>query len=314
MQVFIMEKVNVLYSFGKDTWHMAAVSIESLLLSAKDATKITIYCMVEPKTRGFWKIKRIIKSHKKDVQLVWHRVNSKKNPFKDQESSKTNPKAFYRCFAHRVFKNVDKVLYLSVDTLIYRDLSELFNIDISDYVFGAVPDMAPINEANNVLGAYVRDFSGKYLNKGPYYNCGVLLMNLKKVAENENLLFETKVLARYPVQDLLNVAFAGKIKTLPLKYNMAPGVGVPTHFSSAEAAEINAGGHVILDCYYAKFYDKERSNKITYDMFEKCAERIGIKPEVFVKTAKKKELVRKTFIPHIKVRGKTLLFFGMEVK
>ncbi len=309
-----MEKINVLYSFNKDTWRMAAVSIESLLLTAKDTAKIVIYCMVEPKTRGYWKIRRIIRANKKHASLVWYRVNPKKNPFKDHESSKANPKAFYRCFAHRVFKKIDKILYLSTDTLIYRDLTELFNIDISDYVLGAVPDMAPVKESGNVLGAYAKDFSEKYLNNGSYYNGGVLLMNLKKMAENEHLLFENKVPLKYPVQDLLNASFAGKIKTLPLKYNLAPGAGVPAHFSQEEAAEINAGGHVILDCYYAKSYDKERSNKVTYDMFEKCAEKIGMKPESFMAADKKKEKIRKTYIPHIKVRGKTLLFFGMEIK
>lgn len=314
MQVFDMEKINILYSFSKDTWRMAAVSIESLLSSAKDTTKIAIYCMVEPRTKGYWKIRRIVKSHKNGADLVWYKVNPKKNPFKDQEFAKNNPKSFYRCFAHRIFKKIDKILYLSPDTLTYRDLSELFNTDISDYVLGAVPDMAPINDASNALGVYAKEFSEKYLNNGPYYNGGVLLFNLKKMAENEHLLFENKVPLRYPVQDLLNASFAGKIKTLPLKYNLAPGVGVPAHFSAEEAAEINAGGHVILDCYYARPYDKERANKVTYDMFEKCSEKIGMKPEAFLVADKKKEKVRKTFVPHIKVRGQILLFFGMEIK
>ena len=308
-----MEKINILYSFGKDSWRMAAISIESLLLSAKDTTKLAVYCMVEPGTKGYWKIRKIVKS-RKNATLVWYCVNPKKNPYENQDFAKNSSKNFYRCFAHRVFKKIDKILYLSTDTLVFRDLSELFNTDISDYVFGAVPDMAPINEAGNALGVYVKDFSEKYLNNGPYYNGGVLLLNLKKMAENEHLLFETKVPLRYPVQDSLNAAFVGKIKTLPLKYNLAPGVGVPTHFSAEEAAEINAGGHVILDCYYAKSYDKERSNKVTYDMFEKCAEKIGMKPESFVAADKKKEEVKKTFVPHIKVRGNVVLFFGMEIK
>jgi len=308
-----MDKVNVLYSFGEDSWRMAAVSIESLLLNAKDTTRISVYCMVEPGTKGYWKIRRIVKSNKSGAGLVWYKVNPKKNPFKDHEASKNTPKVFYRCFAHRIFKNLDKILYLSTDTLIYRDVAELFNTDISDYVFGGALDMAPIKDMGNALGAYVRDFSGKYLNNGPYYNCGVLLLNLKKMAENEHLLFENKTPLRYPVQDLLNVAFAGKIKTLPLKYNLAPGVGVPAHFTKEETDEINAGGHVILDCYYARPYDKDRSNKVTYDMFEKCAEKIGMKPESFLTADKKKEKVRKTFVRHVKVRGQKVLFFGMEV-
>lgn len=309
-----MEKINVLYSFNQDTWRLAAVSIESLLMTAKDTTNITIYCMVEPKTKGYWKIKRIIRAHKKQASMVWYRVKPKKNPFKDNESCKTNPKAFYRCFAHRIFKKVDKIIYLSTDTLVFRDLAELYNTDISDCVLGAVPDMAPVSELGNASGKYAREFSEKHLNKGPYYNGGVLLMNLKKMAENEQSLLAVNIPLRYPVQDTLNIAFAGKIKRLPLKYNLAPGAGVPKHFSPEEATEINKGGHVILDCYYAKAYDKDRSNKITYDMFEQCAEKIGMKPISFMNADKKREKVKNTFVPHVKVRGKTLLFFGMEIK
>lgn len=312
MQVFNMDKVNVLYCFDSTCWQMAAVSIESLLLTANATTHIAIYCMVTPGTKGYRKIKRITKSHKSAVDLIWREVKTEENPFQGPEYSKWNPALFHRCFAHRLFKDVDKILYLNTVTLVFHDLSELFNTDISDYAFGAVVDMAPIMDTHNSLGVAIKEFSDKYLNGGPYYNSGVLLLNLKKMAEYDHLLFETKVPLRYPNQDLLNAAFVGKIKTLPLKYNLAPGVGVPTHFSPEDAAEINSGKHVIIDCYYAKPYDKANTNKLVYDMFEKCSKNIGMSPEKFLK-AEQKRNAKETFVPHVKVLGKTIFFFGMKI-
>ena len=309
-----MDKINILYCFDSKSWHMAAVSMESLLLNANPATHITIYCMVAPGTRGRRKIKKIIGMHKYiNADLVWREIKPEENPFQKDEYSKWNPVTFYRLIAYRFFKDVDKFLYLSNDTLVFHDLFELYNTDISNEAFAAVYDMAPINDSTNANGLYVKDFSAKYLNGGPYYNSGVLLLNLKKFAENERVLFDVKVPLRYPEQDLLNAAFVGKIKTLPIKYNLAPGVGVPSHFSAEETAEVSAGKHVILDCYYTKAYDKEHSNKIAYEMFAKCAKIIGVKTESFMKANRKKMPIKKTFIPHITIREGKIYFFGMKI-
>ena len=215
--------------------------------------------------------------------------------------------------SHRFLKDVDKVLYLSAVTLVYHDLTELFNTDVSGHTFGAVYDMAPINDANNAMGVYVKSFSQKYLNGGQYYNSGVLLINLKKMAEDGRLLFETNVPLNYPAQDLLNAAFVGKIKTLPLKYNLAPGTPVPPHFPPEEAAEVNAGKHVIVDCYYNPPYDKEHTNKLVYNTFEKYSKNIGMSPEKFMRADEKAAEVKKTFVPHITIRQGKILFFGMRI-
>lgn len=304
-----MDTINVLYCFDSKTWRTAAVSIESLLLNANPDTRIAIYCIVSPETDGYKKIKRITKSHKVKADLIWRVVQSHENPFKTPNNARWNPVVFYRFIAHRLLKNVEKIIYLGTDTLVFHDLTDLFDTDISNYVAGAVLDMAPINDSTNALGAAIRDFSARYLNNGPYYNAGVLLLNLKQMIENEHLLFETKIPMRYPDQDLFNAAFVGKIKTLPLKYNLAPGIGVPSHFTATDVAEINSGGHIIIDCYYNKPYDKQSTNKLVYDMFAKCSKNIGMKPESFLPP----EPIKKTFVPHVTVQGKKILFFGMPI-
>lgn len=313
-----MNNVNVLFCFDSKFWRMAAVSMESLLSKCNDTTRVKIYCMVAPGTEGHEEIEKIVKSHKTGIGLVWREIKEEENPFQNYEFSRWSPVIFYRCIAHRIFKDIDKILYLDSDILVCRDISELFNIDISDYVLGGVRDMAPVNDKYHPQGILIRNFSEKYLNNGPYINSGVLLINLKKIAEYENLLFETKVPLYYPDQDLLNAAFAGKIKILPLKYNLAPGVPVPTIFKPDEVHEAMLGGHVIIHCYSVKPFDYEHAPEQLYKIFSEHATNIGMDPKMFLEQEKQHEAkrIKDTFIPNVKIQNNMILFYhnGEEIK
>ncbi|HBJ97624.1 MAG TPA: hypothetical protein DDY82_00915 [Clostridiales bacterium] len=48
--------------------------------------------------------------------------------------------AFYRFFIPVIFSNYEKVLYLDCDLIARRCISEIFDIDVSGYIFGAVYD------------------------------------------------------------------------------------------------------------------------------------------------------------------------------
>ena len=295
---------------------MAAVSMESLLATARDTTQITIYCMVAPGTDGRPEIENIIKSHKSGAGLVWREISATDNPFQQYEYSRWSPVIFYRCIAHRFFKDIDKLLYLDSDTLICRDVSELFDTDLTDYVLGGVRDMAPVNDKFHPQGIFVKKFSEKYLNNGPYINSGVLLLNLEKMREYENLLFETKIPLYYPDQDLLNASFVGKIKILPLKYNLAPGILVPRTFTPQEVNEAMFGGHVIIHCYSVKPYDYDRAPDQLYELFSKHANNIGMDPKKFMEWDKQYALlkIKDTFIPNIKIQNNNTIIFNHEDK
>ena len=311
-----MDEVKILYCFDSKFWRMAAVSMESVLAKSKDTTRITVYCMVAPETEGREQIENIIKSHKNGAGLIWREIKAEENPFQDYEYSRWSPVIFYRCIAHRFFKDIDKLLYLDSDTLICRDIAELYNTDINDYVIGGVRDMAPITDKYHPQGILIKNFSEKYLNNGPYINSGVLLLNLKKMVEYEHLLFETKIPLFYPDQDLLNAAFVGKIKILPLKYNLAPGLPVPKIFTPEEVREAMFGGHVIIHCYSVKPYDYEHAPDQLYEMFSLHAKNIGMVPEKFMEWDREysQNKIRDTFIPDIKIQGNDILFRGKRIK
>lgn len=112
--------------------------------------------------------------------------------------------------------NIDKILYLDCDSLIIDSFKELWDEDISDYYCGAVLDCGNTAVLNR-LG---------FAKEEPYYNAGVLLINLKKWREEDIeerfIEFMVKNQDRFYQHDqgVINETFKCHIKTISPKYNL----------------------------------------------------------------------------------------------
>jgi lipopolysaccharide biosynthesis glycosyltransferase len=79
-------------------------------------------------------------------------------------------------------KEIKKVLYMDVDMIVLEDISNIWNIDISDYVLGAVVDCRVTtldNDWGGVLNYKELGLDGKH----PYVNSGLQLMNTARYRE-----------------------------------------------------------------------------------------------------------------------------------
>lgn len=312
MLVFIVPKINILYCFDEKFWRLAAVSIRSLMLSQRHPENLVVHCMVAPRTHGRRKIQRIITNA--GGKLVWRVIRPRENPYGEYDFSRWSPVIFFRLFAHRVFPQLDKILYLDSDTLVRGDITQLYNTNISKYAMGAIRDMAPTEIADNPNGKYVREFIEQHLKHNLYINSGVLLLNLNKMRECEPDLLNVRVPLKYPDQDILNVGLDGKIRELPLKYNFIPEMQISSKFSdTAKKAAIK--GAVIHHFYAIKPYMYHPMFPQTYSDFYKMASPLGLYPEDFVKAdmkriSKKYRHDSKTHIPHLRLdkRGRLKLF------
>ena len=77
------------------------------------------------------------------------------------------PYTLLRLFADRIESLPDKVIYLDADTIVAKDINELYSIDISDY---------------ELAGAL--DYYGKWFLGARYINAGVLLLNLDNIRKS----------------------------------------------------------------------------------------------------------------------------------
>ena len=82
------------------------------------------------------------------------------------ETAYCTPYTLLRLLADKIENIPDKLLYLDIDMMAAKDISELFNIDISDYEYAAV-----------------KEKYGSKLIRPDYINAGMLLLNMKKIRE-----------------------------------------------------------------------------------------------------------------------------------
>lgn len=136
-----------------------------------------------------------------------------KFPLKDDE---TISKATYLrlLISELVPPEIDKILYLDVDIIINKNLTELYDTDIEHFALAAIED-APNNSA-----------IAQDIFPAPYFNAGVLLLNLKYL---RNIRFTAKALQfvqenhnkiTFHDQDVLNALLYEKCLLLPIQWNL----------------------------------------------------------------------------------------------
>lgn len=179
-----------------------------MLMLYKTQPKIHIYAIIED-------------NKLEELDYVTY-INIKKYPkICNNYANKNTPWtyiSFARCYLPEILPDIDKILYLDLDIWVEKDISELWNIDITDYAIAAVVD---IN---------ARNFHLPYIpNVNVYINSGVLLMNLEymrkhNMVEQFHELLNTWLLS-FPDQDTLNRVCYGAIKFLSHKWNSGPPCG-----------------------------------------------------------------------------------------
>lgn len=321
MLVLIMstnKKINLLYCFDDRYWKMAAVSINSVLQNRNPDTMIDIYCMVNPRTGGRRKIQNIIAQHP-NCKLIWRPIKKRENPFSSYSYKYWSPVIFYRLFSQKIFPHLDKVLYLDSDTAVQIDLLELFNTDITKYACAGVHDVAPDHIAGDKNGKTLREFKQKHLKSNLYINSGVLLLNLTYLRDHLDELLSVDIPLKYPDQDILNVAWDGKILELPWWNNCVPMMlryprtSVDKYGNPVTEEKIPTELIDIVHFYAIKPYYYNHVPLQVYTLFYKYATQIGLHPEDFIKTDRKYYIRRlkqnKTGIPLVRIGGDRRIHF-----
>nr|MCR5154275.1 glycosyltransferase family 8 protein [Lachnospiraceae bacterium] len=113
-----------------------------------------------------------------DVTERLERVK-KKLLIRDYYSSTT----YYRLFIADMFPQYDKVVYIDSDTVVLKDVYNLFRYKLGDNYVGAVHEQLVMRQ--DVFGRYVEDVM--CVSRGAYFNAGVLLIN-SKIFRKKNML------------------------------------------------------------------------------------------------------------------------------
>ncbi|QKY70751.1 glycosyltransferase family 8 protein [Lentibacillus sp. CBA3610] len=203
--------MNILVALDANYIRPLKVALQSMFLNNQDET-FAIYLMHSS----------IEQSELDDLTQYIDRHGSELKPvyvaddyFKDAPAHAYYTKEmYYRLLAFKFLpETLDRILYLDPDILVINPIRELYETDLTDYLFAAAyHNKVSVNEVNKIrLTPY---------NIDAYYNSGVLLMNLEEqrqqIDEHEIYQFVEKNRARLimPDQDVLNALYSKKIKNL----------------------------------------------------------------------------------------------------
>lgn len=209
--------MNVVYASNDSYVRHLGASMYSLLDKNRDCPGITIYVLSlglsEDSKNG---LIQIAKQYGR--KLVFAEIGD----LKDRINFQVDTGGYDISIMSRLFMgemlpdSMNRVLYLDCDTIIARPLKKLWNMDLDGNTVGAVMEPTIYEAVKDSIGLKKEE---------PYFNSGVLLVDLKRWREGEvqKRLLEFwqkkggKLFASD--QDVLNGTLKGEIKPLPPVYN-----------------------------------------------------------------------------------------------
>ena len=152
-------------------------------------------------------------------KVVFHKIDESIFAAAKLPSVHISQETYYRLLLPKILLDEKRTIYLDADMLVYPGIDELWNEDLEGHACAAVYH-CPFPE-NLWIGA-----SDSFMRKKQgYFNAGMILFNLNFIRCNklENLPFEVLDRERdrieYADQDVLNLAFCGKVKFISKRYN-----------------------------------------------------------------------------------------------
>lgn len=214
-----MDSINILFSGNDRVFDGVLTCMLSAFKRTQDTRPFHIYIMtmdvthIKPEYKAISQkrcdfLESVAKKYNPDNQVTRLDVSDiYKTEFSGcpNEQCYCSPYTLLRLFMDLVPDIPDKILYLDVDVLFNRDITLLYDTDVTEYEYAAA-----------------RDHYGKYLLNPNYINAGVLLFNMKKAKETGLLvkareLIKTKKML-FADQDAIYRSTTAK-KMLPQKFN-----------------------------------------------------------------------------------------------
>lgn len=170
--------------------------------------------------------KKIKKFEKENINIEFVDLNYYIKKVKDKLYTRDyySNTTYFRLFLPDLYPQYNKVLYVDSDTVILRDIAELYNIDIGTNLVAGVPDGAV--QQIKIFQDYVEKVVG-VADYNNYFNAGILLMNLDemrkfKFQEKFLYLLETVKFSVAQDQDYLNRLCKGRAKIIDRGWNVMP--------------------------------------------------------------------------------------------
>lgn len=227
-----MKKIPIFFTFDDAYAVPAAVAFYSLLNKAKDGVFYEMHVLHSDVTQESQAMLRAVVSRFQNASLTFRNTDGflrqeweKGNFDGHQQKDRFSLDVIVRCFAARFFPQYDKIIYSDVDIVVQDDISDLFDVDLTDKYLAAFLDPVlkySTKEIEHLSPEYVEKL------KDSYFGSGILVMNLQKIRQDNleekmiAVMRDDTIVKGFPDQDVLNIVCEKKVAYLPLNYVSLP--------------------------------------------------------------------------------------------
>lgn len=174
--------VNILLSGNNKVFDGALSELISITNKTKEAITCYIFTMDLTRVKEDYKciddkqiefLNKIVKEQNKNSKVIKidvTQIYEEEFGHGKNENAYCTPYTLLRLLADKIPDMPEKLLYLDIDMMVAGDISELYNIDVTDYEYVAVKEK----------------YGSKFI-RYDYINAGMLLLNMKKIKETRLL-------------------------------------------------------------------------------------------------------------------------------
>ena len=208
----VKNQIHIALAFDSNFIYPPLVLMTSILEHNDKEKNLVVFHLILPQDFDLTQ-NSIIESlkNKYEVKINYYLIPNIFNVFEKWHKTYT---IYFKMFLPMMFWDLDRIIYLDSDALVFKDLLEMYNLPFNDnYILGyPSQDAKFIDHLADKVKAYI--------------NGGVLLFNIKKIRnDNKDIeliqyTFDKNEYLTFLEQDAMNVVFAPKIGILPLKYGV----------------------------------------------------------------------------------------------
>ncbi len=216
--------MNIAFASDNNYAQHTAVAMASILKCTRLPEQVHFFLIADSLTaENQAKIEQTVKELKGRIDFLHSSNPLLKELYVSAQLSRT---AYFRLELPELLPaDVEKVIYLDCDLLVFADISELWDFDMQGRPLAAVADFGIMASKKS------RKQKAEYIGlakEAPYFNSGVLLMDIRqwRIAGYAKQVERLAASREYPHhdQDALNRLFMGNWAELPLRWNVIPPV------------------------------------------------------------------------------------------
>lgn len=210
--------------FASDNNYAQHIAVVIASIMAKTKEKVCFYVINDNISKDkIEKLRDTAVNFKTKIEFISVPEDKFSNVYLSGHVSKA---AYFRLALADILPNdIEKVIYLDVDLLVYDDIKKMWQIDLKNLPLAAVPDYGIM--ASPRLCKQKADVIGLPVGE-KYFNSGVLVVNLKEWRKEDytKQILEIINNNQFPHhdQDALNKLFMHKWQALDLRWNIIPPV------------------------------------------------------------------------------------------